>query len=100
MEHDAETTDAYRRARQLNRCARCHSFAAVVLEENNVTPNAAEAGHQVLNDFVASTLETFVTGIDLQQFNEAVQQRLDGDIQLERDQAIEDELRARFDVVR
>jgi Protein of unknown function (DUF3892) len=76
------------------------AFAAVVLEENNVTPNAAEAGHQALNDFVASTLETFVTGIDLQQFNEAVQQRLDGDIQLQRDQAIEDELRARFDVVR
>jgi hypothetical protein len=74
------------------------AFAAVVLEENNVADDAAEAGHRALNDFVAATLESFVTGIDLQQFNEAVQRRVDDGAA--RDQAIEDEMRGRFDVVR
>lgn len=69
-------------------------FAAVVLEENNVPDSAAEAGHRALNDFVAATLETFVTGIDLEAFNAAVQVRVDGGAQ--RDQAIEDEMRLRF----
>lgn len=73
-------------------------FAAVVLEEDNVTDDAAEAGHQALNAFVANTLETFVTSIDLIDFNQAVQGRVNGGAS--RNQAIEDELRARFDVVR
>ncbi|MCB9154446.1 MAG: DUF3892 domain-containing protein [Caldilineae bacterium] len=72
-------------------------FAAVVLEENNVPDDAAEAGHQALNNFVANTLESFVTGINLLEFNQAVQDRVNNGAA--RDKAIEDELRARFDVV-
>ena len=73
-------------------------FAAVLLEEDNVADHAAEAGHQALNNFVANTLEAFVTGIDLIQFNQAVQGRVDGGAA--RDRAIEDEMRARFDAVK
>lgn len=74
------------------------AFAAVVLEENNVPDSAAEKGHQALNNFIASTLENFVTSIDLLQFNQSVQARVDSGVP--RDQAIEDELQARFDSVR
>ena len=72
-------------------------FAAVLLEENNVPADAAEAGHQALNDFVASTLESFVTGIDLPDFNAAVAGRVAGGAA--RDQAVEDEMRARFEAL-
>ncbi len=74
------------------------AFIAVLMEENSVPDYAAEEGHQAFNSFVASTLANFVTTIDLVQFNQSVQGRMVGG--LSRDQAIQDELQARLDVVR
>lgn len=74
------------------------AFLAVVLEENNVPAHAAEAGHQALNNFVAGTLASFVTGINLFQFNASVQQRMASGIS--RTQAIQDEFMARIEVLR
>jgi hypothetical protein len=72
-------------------------FAAVLMEENNVPASAAEAGHQALNGFVASKLEEFITAINLVEFKGAVDQRVNAGA--ERNKAIEDELRARFETV-
>lgn len=69
-------------------------FAAVLLEENNVPASAAEAGHAALNAFAATTVEQFVTGLNLVELNTAVDGRVaDGE---KREEALENEFKNRF----
>ena len=74
------------------------AFIAVVLEENNVPDVAAEAGHQALNNFVASTLEGFVSGIDLIKLNQAAQERIINGAS--REQAVAEEMLAGVEALR
>ncbi|MGH3391447.1 MAG: DUF3892 domain-containing protein [Actinomadura sp.] len=72
-------------------------FAAVLLEENNIPDHASDAGHEALNTFVANALETFVTGLDLTEINDAVAQLVKDGVQ--RDQALQDVLQPRLDAL-